>query len=172
MLTMGKTFNREYGIRTEIMNGYYNIGIFFSKRSNFLLFKIEPDFSEIKDYKRNIKISMFKNISASLFCGKFIDLHNYRKDSLDIMNQFEGIKEKSVVMKFNESLILSKYIIHDKDVFDSLYIYGFSLDKFMKEFLFIVAERHFIDRVKEKKIVRTTGLQIATTPVLEFIKNQ
>jgi len=171
-LKLGKSFNRSYNIRIPIVKGFYNIGIFLDKRSTFLLFKIDPDFSEINDYNKSIKINMFKNLESSKFCETFIDLHNFRKNTLDISNQFEKIKPEytsDISFVFNESIVLSKVEIEDKSVFDCLNIYGFTINSYSEEFIFILTERHNIQKRLGKKIVRTSGLQIGTTPSLEML---
>jgi hypothetical protein len=170
-LKLGKSFNRSYTLRLPVLDGYYNIGLFFDKKSTFLLFRVDPDFSH-STFKRNVKINMFKNLEQSKFCETFIDLHNYRKNTLDIANQFDKIKDDythDVSMMINESLTLSKVDLHDKSLFDTLNIYGFTLNSYIEEFVFIIAERHNILKRLGKKIVRTSGLQIATTPALELL---
>ena len=82
-LKLGKSFNRSYNIRIPILDGHYNIGIYFDKKSTFLLFRVDPDFSD-SSFKHNIKINMYKNLESSKFCETFIKLHNYRKNTLDI----------------------------------------------------------------------------------------
>ena len=93
-LTLGKSFDRNYNIRIPFLDGYYNIGIFFNKRSTFLLFKVDPDFSIATNQKHGVKINMFKNLESSKFCETFINLHNYKKSTLDIINQFDNIKSE------------------------------------------------------------------------------
>ena len=115
---------------------------------------------------------MFKNLESSKFCETFIDLHNFRKNTLDISNQFEKIKPEytsDVVFVFNESMVLAKVELEDKSVFDCLNIYGFTMDAYSEEYVFILTERHNIQKRLGKKIVRTSGLQIATTPSLEML---
>lgn len=170
-LKLGKSFNRSYNLRLPVLDGYYNIGLYYDKKSTFLLFRVDPDFSH-SSFKRNVKINMFKNLEQSKFCETFIDLHNYRKNTLDISNQFDKIKDDythDVLMTLNESVTLSKVELHDKDLFDRLNIYGFTLNSYIEEFVFIIAERHNILKRLGKKIVRTSGVQIATTPALELL---
>ena len=115
---------------------------------------------------------MFKNLESSKFCETFIKLHNYRKNTLDISNQFEKIKDEythDVSFILNETITLSKLELHDKDVFDTLNIYGFTLNSFIDEYIFIITERHSVMKRLGKKIVRTSGLQIATTPALNML---
>ena len=167
-LTLGKQFNRNYNIRIPFLDGFYNIGIFFDKRSTFLLFSVKPDFSS-SSFEKNIKVNMFKNLESSKFCETFLDLHNYRKSTLDISNQFEKVKPEysgDLSFVFNETLTLAKVELHDKSVYDLLNIYGFTINSYLNEFIFILTERHNIVKRLGKKIVRTSGLQIATTPAL------
>ena len=171
-LTLGKSFNRNYNMRLSFLDGYYNIGVYFNKRSTFLLFKIEPDFSKVTNQKHGVKINMFKNLESSKFCETFINLHNYKKNTLDIINQFENIKPEyyhEISFLFNETLTLSRTEIDDKTLFDTLTIYGFTLNSFMNEFIFILAERQNIDNKLNKKMVRTSGMQISTSSAIELL---
>lgn len=170
-LKLGKSFNRTYKLRIPILDGFYNIGIYFDKKSTFLLFKVDADFSESK-FKHNVKINMFKNLESSKFCETFIKLHNYRKTTLDIVNQFDKIKDEythDISFVFNESIVLNKITIDEKELFDTLNIYGFTLNSFNDEFIFILTERHNILKRLGKKIVRTSGLQISTSPALQML---
>lgn len=172
-LQLGRKFNRCYNIRVPFLDGFYNIGVFFDKRSSFLLFSATPDFMAIKEIKTSPKISMFKNLNSSKFCETFLKLHNYRKDNLDISNQFEDIKPEysgDIIYSLNETLTLSKVELFDRDVFDSLRLYGFSIASNVNEFIFLIAERHNIIKRLKKKVVRTTGIQIATSAALKMLE--
>ena len=171
-LKLGRSFNRSYSIRIPILDGYYNIGIYFDKKSTFLLFKVDADFSSNSNFKRNIKINMFKNLESSKFCETFLKLHSYRKDTLDILNQFDKINDNyihDISFVLNESIILSKIELYDREIFDTLNIYGLTINSYTEEYIFIITERHNILKRLRKKIVRTSGLQIATTPALNFL---
>jgi hypothetical protein len=170
---MGKTFDRSYNIRLPFLNGFYDIGIFFNKKSTFLLFSVDSNIKS--DETHGIKINMFKNLESSKFCETFLQLHNYRKNTLDILNQYKSIKpeyyqEVSFVM--NETITLSKIEIEEgRFLFDSLNIYGFTLNSYTNEFIFILTERQNIVKKLGRKIVRTSGIQIATTPALHILNH-
>jgi hypothetical protein len=171
-LTLGKTLDRLYSVRIPFLDGYYNIGIFFNKRSTFLLFKVDPDFSKRKNLERTIKISMFKNLESSRFVETFLELHCYRNNNLDIMNQFQGIKSEyfhDVNIISNETINLAKIEVNDRILYDTLTLYSISLTTYSNEFLFLIAERQNIIKKLNKKVVRTTALQIATTPSIAII---
>ena len=172
-LKLGKSFNRNYSIQIPILDGYYNIGIYFDKKSTFLLFKVEPDFVT-GSFQHNIKINMYKNLEASKFCETFINLHNYRKTTLDILNQFKKIDDTythDISFILNETITLSKICLENKDVYDTLNIYALTMNSFRNEFVFIITERQNILKRLGKKIVRTSGLQIATTPALDMLED-
>jgi len=174
-LQLGRSFNRNYTIRLEFLDGFYNIGLFYNNKSSFLLFSVDSDFtqSKSKELKHSIKVNMFKNIESSKFCETFLNLHSYRSQSLDIINQFKEIKPdytNDVNFLFNESLILSKINIKDTSLYDSLNLYCFTLSSYSNEFLFLIAERQNIISKLEKKVVRSSGIQIATSSSLELVE--
>lgn len=178
-LTLGKALDREYSIRIPFLNGYYNIGVYFNKRSTFLLFKVDSDPALKKAFDKSPKISMYKNLESSRFAETFLNLHNYRNINLDILNQFQNIKSEyfhDASIIFNETVNLSKIEINDKILFDTLTLYGLTLSAYSTEFVFIIAERQNIVKKLNKKIVRTTALQISTSQSLalmdEFYKEK
>jgi len=171
-LRLGKIFDRNFNIRLPFLDGSYNIGLFFNKHSSFLLFSVESEFSSSTRDRQNIKVNMYKSLVLSKFCESFLILHNYKNENLDILNQFESIKPEyfhDINISLNESIYLSKYTMGDKDLYDCLNIYSFSLSSYINEFIFLIAERQFIDKRINRKIVRTCGLQIATTSSLDLI---
>ena len=172
-LTLGKSFNRNYRLRIPFLDGHYDIGVFFDKKSTLLLFSIDPIFHG-SGFEHNVKVNMFKNLESSKFCETFLSLHNYRKSTLDISNQFEKIKPEyysDLSFVFNESLTLSKVEVEDRTFYDLLNIYGFTINTHVNEFLFLLTERHNIVKRLGKKVVRTSGLQIATTPALDMLED-
>lgn len=168
-LCLGNSLNREYKVRLPFLDGNYNIGTFFNKKSSFLLFSVSDD--HITDHK-SVKINMFKNLRSSKFCETFIKLHDYKKTNLDIINQYDRIKEEcnnDINLFMNETVYLAKYDFKGKDLFDTICLYGFTLNSYNNEFIFLIAERQNIITKLSKKIVRTTGCQISTTSALNLL---
>src|SRR4030042_1698432 len=169
-LTLGKNFDRSYNMRIPFLDGYYDLGVFFSKKSSFLLFSIDSTFMSLK---RGTKINMFKNLEASMFCETFLELHNYRKNTLDIINQFDAVKpeyDSYITMCMNEGITLQKVQVGDKEFFDNLTIYGLTITSHFNEFIFVIAERQNIIKRLDKKVVRSTGVQIGTTSSLQILQ--
>jgi len=172
-LKLGKSFDRNYNLRIPILNGFYDVGIFFNKKSTFLLFSVDPGIRTTDS--EGVKINMFKNLESSKFCETFLELHNFRKSTLDILNQFKCIKADyyhEVSFILNETLNLSKVDIdEDKTLFDCLNIYGFTLNSYQNEFVFLITERQNIVKKLNRKIVRTSGIQIGTSPALNMLND-
>jgi hypothetical protein len=168
-LKLGKSFDRNYNLRLPFLDGHYDVGIYFNRKSTFLLFSV-------KDGIRGgdgVKVNMFKNLESSKFCEAFINLHNYRKHTLDIVNQFKEVKPDyfhEISFILNETLTLGKYEVdEDKVLYDCLNIYGFTMNSYMNEFIYIITERQNIVKKLNRKIVRTSGLQIATGSALKLL---
>lgn len=174
-LKLGKSFDRNYNLRIPFLNGYYDVGIFFNRRSTFLLFSVEPQLRGTDSEGQGVKVNMYKNLESSKFCEAFLNLHNFRKNTLDILNQFKDIKPEyfhEVSFVLNETLTLSKVETEDsRTLFDCLNIYGFTLNSYQNEFIFLITERQNIVKKLGRKIVRTSGIQIATTSALRMLND-
>ena len=170
-LKLGKQFDRNYNMRLPFQRGFYDIGIFYNRQSTFLLFSIEG----ARGQGAGVKVNMFKNLESSKFCETFLELHNFRKSTLDILNQFKEIKPEyyhEVSFVLNESINLAKIETEDgRTLFDCLNIYGFTLNSYINEFIFILTERQNVVRRFGRKIVRTSGLQIATSQALNMLND-
>jgi hypothetical protein len=172
-LVLGKQFDRSYSLRFLYMNVFHNIHVFFNKKSPLVLYNIDK--IDKSKFDKSINIKMFKNINGSNFCETFLDLHNYKKTNLDIVNQFHNIKTEfspDIIFICNESLNLAKIDIgNNKVLYDTLTIYGFSISGYVDEYLFLLTERQHINQYLEKKIVRTVGLEIGSVDSINYIKD-
>lgn len=171
-LTLGKQFDRNYNLRIPFLDSFCNIYIFFSKKSPLVLYNINQDDKHLNE--QSTQVRMFKNLSGSTFCETFLTLHNYRKNNLDIINQFDNIKSEfssEILFICNESINLSKIKIEDRTLFDTLTVYGFTLASYLNEYIFIISERQYIDQNINKKIVRTSGIELGTSNSFEYIKD-
>jgi hypothetical protein len=172
-LCLGKSFDRRHEIRIPFLNGHYNLSIFYNKKSTFLLFGVEEDFTNNKNIDKLTKISMYKNLESSNFCETFIKLHKYKKTTLDILNQYKELNpdySHEISFLFNESISLSKIEINDKIFYDTLNLYGFTMISHSDEFVFVIAERQHISTTLNRKIVRSAGIQISTTDCLNVLQ--
>ncbi len=172
-LKLGKSFDRNYNIRIPFLSGFYDIGIFFNKKSTFLLFSVDSCMQNTES--EGAKVNMFKNLESSKFCETFLELHNFRKSTLDILNQFKCIKADyyhEVSFLMNETLNLAKIEVDDdKTLFDCLNLYCFTLNSYQNEFIFLITERQNIVKKLNRKIVRTSGIQIGTSQALTMLND-
>jgi len=178
-INLGKNLNRCYQIQLPFVNYYYIINIYFNKKSTLLLFSTQPQFlNNDQPEHSGIEVRMFKNLSSSKFCEVFLKLNSYKSSTLDILNQFDGVNNKYIHYinyLFNEIIDLSKISIKNEnsDKFkyfkDKLSITGFTIDSCQNNFIFVLAERQNI--ILNKKIVRTSGIQISTFDSLNFLSD-
>lgn len=169
-LKLGRSFDRNYTIRLPFLNGYYDIGLFYNRKSTFLLFNVESGLHESEN--EGVKINMYKNLESSKFCETFLELHNYRKNTLDIINQFKCLKDEyshEISFILNETITLAKVEIDDRVFYDSLNVYGFTMNSYNNEFIYVITERQNIVKKLGRKIVRTSGLQIATSSAMKML---
>jgi PHP family Zn ribbon phosphoesterase len=118
-------------------------------------------------------VKMFKNIEAAKFCDVFVNLHNFKKETLDIVNQYDCVKPdytNEITMIMNETITLSKIKVQDRDVYDTMNLYGFTILPYIEEYFFMIAERHSIMKKLGKKVVRTIGLQISTPTTTKILE--
>lgn len=170
-LTLGKLFDRNYNLRISFLDGFYDIGVFFNRKSDFILFSTQPSFSS-QSGNISTKINMFKNLEASTFCDTFLKLYTFKNNNLDIFNQFHNIKDEfqeDIIFTFNEAITLGKVKVQDRELYDTITVYGFTMVSAVDEFLFIIAERQNIKPQFGKKKVRTSAMQIATDNAIELI---
>ena len=173
MLSLGKSFDREYKIQVPFLDGFYNVGVFFNKKSSFVLLSVDSDFRNSTNYNQtSAKVNMFKNLESSKFCETFLKLHSYRGTKLDIVNQFHEIKPEyshDVNFILNETINLAKYDVDGKELYETLTVYGLTLTPFINEFVYLIVERQNIVRKLNKKVVRTTAVQLATSASLNLL---
>lgn len=172
-LTLGKDLNRSYKLRLPFLDKSIDIEIFFNSFSNIVLFKVDENRNFSNKDVYGVKINFFKNIRLSPFAGNILNLHNYRNTHIDISNQYVEIKDEfkdEIRNNLNENIYLAKYTIdNNKDIYESLTFYGFILTSFTDEYIYLISERQHIIKKLEKKIVRSTALQIGTTQSIDFL---
>jgi len=174
MLTFGNKLNRSYTLYMPFMNDDVEVTTLFNKSNIFMGFNIDQRLYQ-KKKDGEIYSYIYKNLNESVFATTFLDIRNYRSNTLDIQQQFNNILPKfrdSIQYELNETIKLSKIQTPNGDFESSLYIYVFSFLNYGNNFLYFLAERQHIDVALDKKIVRTCGLQICSKDAHEdFLKN-
>jgi hypothetical protein len=151
------------------MDDHCGITFMFNKSTAFIGFNLDQQ-NYIKSRNNKIKSTIYQDLSQSEFATSFLDIRNFRSKNLDIKQQFHNILPEFrdlIHYETNETVKLSK-IQTSKGKFEScLYIYIFRYTNFGDDFLYCLAERQHIDVALDKKLVRTSAIQICTNEVYE-----
>jgi len=164
-LSLGKSFNRHLKLRLPFQDYFYDIGVFYSTYINFNLFDIKT----VLKYNRNVvpsnvKINMYKNIEASIFCTNCLDLtiENNR------LSYYEGIHKN---WKDKIKCINTEYI--DMGIDNYIRINIFNMCEFEKNFLFLLVERKNKTKIHGKQLATTlSGIQISTSEPIDTVKKE
>jgi len=172
MFTLGNKLNRSYTIHIPFADSYCEISIMFNKANSFIGFNLDQH-NYIKSRNGEIHSSIYQDLDRSEFAVSFLDIRNVRSQNLDIKRQFHNILPSyadKIHYETNETLKLSKVQTQKGNCFEScLYVYVFRYTDFENNFVYCLAERHHIDVILDKKIVRTCAIQLATNEVYEDI---
>ena len=151
------------------MDSYCEISLVFNKSNSFIGFNLDQC-NYIKSRKNEIRSSIYQDLSKSEFATSFLDIRNFKSRNLDIRHQFHNILEEyhdQIHYETNETIKLSK-VQTKKGKFEScLYIYVFRYTDFDNNFVYCLAERQHIDVILDKKIVRTSALQLCSNDTYE-----
>lgn len=175
---MNEDFNRNYNMSIPFLDTQINIGIFCNTKTPDIMFTTDHNISETTQQLHGLKITSFTNIATSEFCDTFIKLNNYEQEKLSIVNQFSGIKDEYRYLNelhyiFNEDIKFCKHQFSpNHSTFDQFMVFGFGFNSMEGEYIYMIAERQCISTNIKKKIVRTIGLQIATSKSIEYLRNR
>lgn len=174
MLSFGSKINRKYSLNIPFHNTFATFNVYYHKNNSFVGIDIDPTFNKFINESVNLHYNLYLDIKDSIFTNVFLDITNSQCHNLDIKNQFNGIKESwkhKIYYISNESISLQviKNDNGDKNFYSMLYIYLLTLDDSEKDFVFIIAERQHIDKINNKKIVRSCGAQLATKDKLKYL---
>lgn len=164
MLTLGSKLNRLYAMHLPFMDDFCEIAILFNKSNSFIGFNLDQT-NYVRSRNNESKCFIFNDLSKSAFATSFLDIRDFRSKNLDIKQQFNNIlpefKDK-IHYETNETVKLSKITTPKGKLESCLYIYVFRLTDYGNNFIYCLAERQHIDIVLDKKIVRTSAIQLST----------
>lgn len=176
MISYGSKFNRSFGLYLPFRGNFTTVTVYFHKSNTHLGFTSDNLVNRMcRDGEVHTQI--FKDLNQSSFSNTFLDIRNVKSGGLDIRNQFCNILNSYKDRIFyitNETIKLHKIPNPDKPdkPFESvLYLYVFSFSDYSEDFLYVLAERHHIDTCINKKLVRTSAFQIATTECQENLND-
>jgi len=169
MFSLGNKINRLYSIHIPFMDSSCDIDIVFNKFNSFIGFNLDHT-NYIKSRNNELHSTIYQDLSKSGFATSFLDIKNVRSKNLDIKQQFCNILpafRSHIHYETNETVKLAK-IQTRKGIYEScLFIYCFRYTDFGNDFIYCLAERQHIDVVLEKKIVRTSAIQLCSNETYE-----
>lgn len=166
-ITFGNKVNRSFSMYVPFNGDNVSFKVFFHKTNTYLGFTTDHSLSNMV---RNGEAAthIYRDLNQSSFASTFLDIRNFSSPNLDIRCQFSNVLEQyreKIQYLSNETIKLAKYSNpkNPKKTFESLlYIYAFGFSDYPDDFLYILAERQHIDLFLNKKLVRTSALQIST----------
>lgn len=171
MLTFGNKLNRSYSLFIPFMDDHCEISVFFNKCNSFIGFNLDQaNYTKSRD--NDIKVFTFYDLSKSAFATSFLDLRDYRSKNLDIKQQFNNILPEfkdRIHYETNETVKLSKVATQKGYLESCLYIYVFKFTDLRNDFLYCLVERQHIDVSLDRKIVRTSAIQISSNNAYEDV---
>jgi len=174
MLTFGSKFNRSYGIYVPFRDTHISVTVYFNKTNTYIGFVTDNKINQMcRD--QEVKTQIYKDLTQSSFSNTFLDIQNMKTPNLDIRNQFCNVLPKhrqKIQYLGNETIKLAKVEAANGKTFEScLYIYILGFSDYEGDFLYFLAERQHIDIAINKKLVRTSALQICTLDCLDDMRN-
>lgn len=158
-LSLGRTFDRQIKMRVPYKNFFYDVGVFFTTKTNFSLFEIKPILKfGVDQVPNDVKIKMFKNVEMSNFCMNYLNLESNDLDDIHHPIHFESIKDKWVNTVICSS---SEYIDLGKINYLKIYVFDILKD----DFKFIMTERCCDS--KGIVIKNLSGVQIYTSDIVK-----
>lgn len=168
MITYGSKFNRSLGIYLPIDGDNISIKIYFHKTNSHIAVVSDRYLNTMCEEGR-LKTKIIKDLDKSSFATTFLDIRDAQSSGLDVRNQFCNIKttySDKIFYVTNETVKLLKVDNPknpNKPFESNLFIYVFSFTDYPDDFIFALVERHHIDTMLQKKLVRTMGFQICTS---------
>jgi len=169
MLTLGSKLNRSYTLYLPFMEGNCEITILFNKSNSFIGFNLDQQ-NYINSRNNQSKCFIFTDLCKSAFATSFLDIRDFRSKNLDIKQQFNNILPEyrdKIHYESNETIKLSKIITPKGKLESCLYIYAFRLTDYRNDFLYCLVERQHIDVAMDKKVVRTSAMQLSSNDCYE-----
>jgi hypothetical protein len=169
MITLGHRLNRSYSLYLPFNNDFCEISILFNKTNSFVGHNLDQK-NYIKSKNGDIKVFSFFDLSTSAFATAFLDIRNFKSRNLDIQHQFHNILPEfkdNIHYETNETITLSKVVTPKGKLESCIYIYVFRLTNYGNDFIYCLVERQHIDCLLDRKIVRTSAIQISTNECYE-----
>jgi len=153
------SYPRTYKVSIQAGSDSIGVDVNFYRSNSSIDLRVDP--RAAKHVTGKFTFKSFKNAAESSFVKANLELDGIESHHLSIVNQYKRIIPRSACSLFsNETIILGKTKTDNGDFFQKVQVFIFVKDLST----YIHAERHFIDMLDKKKIVKSVGAEIQFTP--------
>lgn len=166
-------YNRAYCLKFRFENNESDLSIFYNKENTYTAFNLDQTTYE-RTKRKGYSTAIFFDLNKSLFSETFLDLRNFKTQSIDVRNQYCGIlpQHRNIIQcEFTEKIILgtSKVTWDKVPQNNSLTISLLRLSLYEESFIYVVCERQLIDPVMGRKIIRTSSYQLENDETRKYV---
>lgn len=143
--------------------------ILFNKQSSALQFSINTNF---EGFKEKVYVTMYRNLDDCKFCQTFFQLQSVKDERYDYRFKFSGMNrlfEKDIFRFSKEKLDLQLPEVHNKSTNNYLLVLGWKLYDIEDDLIFFFVQRRCYNNISRMNILRTMGLQFATSRGVETL---
>lgn len=167
--------DRAYTLKFSFQNKIGDMTIFYNTNNLYTAFTLDQ-YTYEKTSRRGYSNTIFFNLDRSLFAKTFLDLKNFKTNSCEIKNQYYGIlpQHKSIIQsELQEKVVISTHkVLWDRiPQENNLVVSLLRLSLYEQDFIYVVAQRQVIDKVLDKKLIRTSSIQIETENTRKYLTN-
>lgn len=165
--------DRAWCFRLSFENRESDLTVFYNTNNLYTSFDLDQTtYERVK--RKGYSVGIFFDLNKSLFAKSFLDLKNFKTNSLDIKNQYSGIlpQHKGIITcDFSQKIICgtTKVTWDRVPQENSLTVNMFRLSLYEQDFFYVLTQRQVIDDVLGKKIVRTSAYQIETDTSRKYL---
>lgn len=143
--------------------------ILFNKQSSALQFSVETHSETVQDDK--IFISMYRNLADCKFCQLFFKMQSLKDEKYDYRFKFIGLNEtyEKDVFKFMREKLDLQLPDQNKTSNNYILVLGWKLYDIEDDLIFYFVQRRCYNNITKMNILRTMGLQFATSRGLELL---
>lgn len=142
--------------------------ILFNKQSSALQFSVNQN---SENGKEKIFASMYRNLDDCKFCQTFFQLQSMKDDRYDYRFKFAGINRvfERDVFRFSKEKLDLQLPDKNRSTNNYLLILGWKLYDMEDDIIFYFVQRRCYNNISRLNILRTMGLQFATSRGIETL---
>ena len=143
--------------------------ILFNKQTSALQFNVDTHSEIIQS--GNVVTSMYRNLEDCKFCQTFFHLESTKDDNYDYRFKFAGINKQFErnVFRFSKEKLDLQIPDQKKSTNNYLLVLGWKIYDMGDDLIFYFVQRRCYNNISRMNILRTMGLQFATSRGLDVL---